>query len=568
MFRLTLLLRFQVVGLLFGLVEARELVRGGQNFEQCAALLGTNSTTLGVCQATCPGWQIAALSEVDIWALPLFGFILPAVVFGMIVPRKRTLRVPDKLFDIWTTPWLRFCWYILIGAFSFLVAVIDSVCWVFAIFAFAGPMLVGALEELVLDFKILHHPYDHKQLENCLKLLATVIVGNIEVSDGIAQRIFDGILSDPASTFSTARPLNTSLAKKRLPNMLSAQMEFSDVVGGPVLFYVITFAYALNDGSINRTDMSVSIAIAFGMWWMSLVHVSMVSGCLLASNNHSTLRSVLGNDFPEDIQHELQPDKQAQSASKKALLQWFPLSYSKTFPSAWLWNRGHTKRQWISRVPEFCDVIIVSSFEYFLIGIAAFFLIIIPSILGLIVAYQTPEIGFSCRSIVILLYTCSQVVLVVYYAFHSYWISHGTVDDDEEIKYHQHGKFRKWFLCSQSAFVHHTLHTLFVAVLMISIITCVAGTLLEVMGVFRNCLCLATVNDWFNPNAQILLNPLASLVSQKSHQWWAPTGWSAIGFMLVVCVSGWWYQLVLRLRFEKRVEEIGVIYGQRRSVTV
>lgn len=532
--------------------NARKPTLGGQNFTECAVLLRSNDTTLGQCRATCSGWEIASKSETNLWALPFFGFILPAVVFSMIVPRKRVFTLGDGMFETRVTSRKRFMFKIALALLSFVVAVIDNVCWVFTIFAFAGPMIVGALEEAVLDFKILKHGYPCASPQEQLELLSTVVVGNLEVDDDVADRIFRGLLCDKGSV-DARRPLNIPAAKVHLLCILDAQMEFADVVGGPVLFYVISFAYALNDGSNDRTDISVSLALAFGMWWMSLVHVSMVSGCLLASNNPSTLRAVLGDDFDDNDQ----PDPPDRTPLPKAFLQWFPLVYPKTFKSAWLWNRGREKHKWIARIPVFVDRITIAWWEYNLIGLAAILLILIPSILGLIVAYKTPQIGLSCRSVAILIYTCTQITLIIYFVLKSLNISYLPAERSKQIQTQTRREWkniRRWTLGD----IFHQLWQLFLGLTaIVAIFTSAGGTLLEIMGVYRNCLCLADVGSWLNPNSSIRLQPDPAQVREMSQLWWAPTGWSAIGFMMAVCLAGWWYQLILRKRFERRANEIG-----------
>jgi hypothetical protein len=541
--------------------NARKPTLGGQNFTECAIILRSNHTTLGQCQATCSGWQIASKSETNIWALPFFGFILPAVVFSMVVPRKRVLTLPDWMFEIWVTSRKGFMPKIALALGSFVVAVIDNVCWVFTIFAFAGPMIVGALEEAVLDFKILKHGHPDASAQERLELLSTVVVGNLEVDDDVARRIFRGLLDDKGSV-DAQRPLNIPATKVHLSCILDSQMEFADVVGGPVLFYVISFAYALNDGSNDRTDISVSLALAFGMWWMSLVHVSMVSGCLLASNNPSTLRAVLGDDFDNNDQ----PDPSDHTPLAEALLRWFPLRfplvYPKTFKSAWLWNRGREKHKWIARISDFANRITVAGqitiawWEYILIGLAATLLIIIPSILGLIVAFQTPQTGLSCRSVAILIYTCTQITLIFYFASKSQRISYLSAEREEQNEKQRRrewGNIRQWTL---GDFFYRLWQLVFGLAAAVAIFISTAGTLLEIMGVYRNCLCLANVGSWFKPNSPITLQPDPAQVREKSLLWWAPTGWSAIGFMMTVCLAGWWYQLILRKRFERRAYEI------------
>jgi hypothetical protein len=51
-------------------------------------------------------------------------------------------------------------------------------------------MIVGALEQAVLDFKILKHGHPYASPRRQLELLSTVVVGNLEVDDNVAGRIF------------------------------------------------------------------------------------------------------------------------------------------------------------------------------------------------------------------------------------------------------------------------------------------------------------------------------------------------------------------------------------------
>lgn len=47
---------------------------------------------------TCPGWQLSTGDNLNGWLQPLSGFLLPAVVFCLSVPRRRKFHVPRDFF--------------------------------------------------------------------------------------------------------------------------------------------------------------------------------------------------------------------------------------------------------------------------------------------------------------------------------------------------------------------------------------------------------------------------------------------------------------------------------------
>lgn len=47
---------------------------------------------------TCPGWQLSSGNNLNGWLQPLSGFLLPAVVFCLSVPRRRKFHVPRSFF--------------------------------------------------------------------------------------------------------------------------------------------------------------------------------------------------------------------------------------------------------------------------------------------------------------------------------------------------------------------------------------------------------------------------------------------------------------------------------------
>jgi hypothetical protein len=89
-------------------------------------------------------------------------------------------------------------------------------------------------------------------------------------------------------------------------------------------------------------------------------------------------------------------------------------------------------------------------------------------------------------------------------------------------------------------------------IMFLAIFICTAGTLLEIVGVYQNCTCLANIPYWFDDSTRIILNTDPTQVSVKSLQFWSPTGWSLIGFTLTACLAGWWYQRTMRKTLQGR----------------
>lgn len=153
------------------------------------------------CTSQCPGWEISHFSKLSQWIGPLVQFILPSLAFCLNVPRARKLAVPDIVFrarphDVlgFATYWLR-----LLGAM--LLMTVDTTVWLSICFAFAGPMLMSAMCEFVLDRKVLEFlrppagsrsgrrskPLIPAKLR--AQLLLAVVVGNVRISTtGFVER--------------------------------------------------------------------------------------------------------------------------------------------------------------------------------------------------------------------------------------------------------------------------------------------------------------------------------------------------------------------------------------------
>jgi len=139
------------------------------------------------CATNCPGWQmtrptVPALSQ---WLQPLILFVLPAAVFSLGIPRARRINVPRLLFPrrFLTLPAL-LSLIVKIPAAALLVT-LDMALWTMFSVTFAGPMILSATYEAILDRRLINF-LRRRMAKNSLSirqrahLLAVIVFGSIE----------------------------------------------------------------------------------------------------------------------------------------------------------------------------------------------------------------------------------------------------------------------------------------------------------------------------------------------------------------------------------------------------
>lgn len=125
--------------------------------------------------------------------------------------------------------------------------------------------------------------------------------------------------------------------------MLACQYSFGATIGAPVIFFLGQFVFNILVTQANLGDNDTSLALAFGMWYMIIPHISIVSGLLLAGNNPNTLEGVVAHEFG-DIGEPITVEEEY------FLLKVFELAYNSRYKPQWLWFRGRSKRDWVERV--------------------------------------------------------------------------------------------------------------------------------------------------------------------------------------------------------------------------
>ena len=142
--------------------------------------------------------------------------------------------------------------------------------------------------------------------------------------------------------------------------------------------------------------------VGFGLWWMTVPHIAIISGLLLAGNNPNTLEGILGKGIPEEP---------ALAGHERRMRHLVTFVYDSRFRPAWIWNRGRSKRFWAkklnhvwvqrygsrSTVPtaDFGKRLHMSFGDWYWIYFLACCVVLIPSLLAFLTAWYTPFVGLG-----------------------------------------------------------------------------------------------------------------------------------------------------------------------------
>lgn len=703
------------------------------------------------CDQQCPGWQLSSSQKLNQWLQPFVGFIVPAVIFSLNVPRRRKLSLPDFVFpaEIFKNPvaLLVACICALIAA---MIVAIDTILWLCAVFALAGPLLLSGLYEAWIDKRVLDFVSEkidnwHLELPTRARILLAVLVGNLDLDFAWAPTMdVARQLESPSSIVASSRPPSTSHhanqepsapsaliahaesspkvslsapslraadrqqdgtnsisattsetiavardnagstglpatipqemihdVKTRLKSMLACQYSFGSTVGAPVVFYIGSFIYAVLEIRSLLGDNDTSHALAFGMWWSSIPHIAIVSGCLLAGNNPNTLAGITP---PRGRLQRVSDNRHFWSSLTEPLLgvtdRVVGLTYDAKYKPAWMWNRGRSKREWLLRLcEEFQDhdrqdflpalkaEISMGWLDWLTVSVFAFLLFFIPCLFGFLTSFYTPQIGLSCRSLTFLMYGCAQTWLLLLWIWNLTWrdnnwrarqrgldvyaradrqLSHmptvaanplpgetksviapmihvdgaSTEHETRSSLLTQAGdpspiansvpnagteqaprsNFQeifsnlseaRWFRRSSNrgpssgenrALSQGTLQSvsgisrlgfiIFWLLMAIgfaaAVFSSIGGTMMQIMGVYRNCLCQINVNTWLHgrQEATLQLSTNSAEDIRQASRYWIPMGGAASAFLGLVAYVAWWYQRRLRFRFTELVRRI------------
>lgn len=563
-----------------------ESYRCGQQFN--ASILGAPEVFVNYtyCSTHCSGWGLSEWSDPAQWAAPLVQFILPSLIFSMVIPRQQEIelgRLGSIKFHVaqqrtWIR-WIRHLLNLIIFAVKWtlllpLVFVVDNAVWMIIILSGAGPMLIGGLYEAVIDSRLIKYMRSQRHLHGALstqdkiKLLTTLVSGNLILDIGEPQESLAESLSmvKEHDTIATEdeRDTQREMIKTRLLCMMSTQLSFGSAVGAPVVFYLGQFVYTILDLMNKRGDQDAGNSLAFGVEWMVIVHVAIISGCLLASNNPSTSTAIVGlsPDTPQPLRRAATlPDRNGPPMSNLTSFKvWLGLTremhrvrhlplfhptYDMRFQPVSLWNRGINKMRWLEKSHVYPFKLTTSDWIFYII-IPTIFLIILPPGAGGVVSYATPPVGFSCRSMSFVTYASLQSALGLISLLRYYFEGKGFLKEHP-----------RWRL-----FLGKTGFTISVILTCGSAFTSIGGTMMQVMGVYRNCFCYVIASEWWkimskHSDPGYVINVAVDTQDlRNSSQNWVDMGTVATGFMAVTCYVGYWYQRSIRKRFVAEVENL------------
>ncbi|CZR51374.1 uncharacterized protein PAC_01249 [Phialocephala subalpina] len=611
-------------------------------------------------ESTCPGWQLSDSKKGDEsqWVLPFVGFLLPAVIFCLTIPRRRKLAIWRKLFvqDLSElVPWL-------LSPVAMIMAGIcvccDTIIWLCICFAFASPMILSGFYEAYLDHKIISFLIEKTNnfrltVDMRARLLFVILVGNLDlepterdsdielvVSNHINQQdnyrwpnyggstrqnssspwthienlvyplrsyrdsavgtprqwpLHDVKCSIPSCTDLHCKEVPLERTKSirkeigrtrtRLRTMLACQYSFGTTVGAPVVFFLGAFGYTMGTTLASLGDQATSLALAFGMWYMIIPHISIVSGLLLAGNNPNTLEGVIALEF-DDVEAEEHFEK------KHFGNKLFELAYDSRYKPKWLWLRGRSKKDWVERVwrtyerrptagargdfvPDedmtaLRDATTMSIMSWLIVLGMTVLLMGIPFILAFLTSFYTPQVGVSCRSFTFLIYAIAQLCQIAlwmwayagapcgqYFSIFregGFLDTHGfyTPTDLKSLR----SKEEFWSTKTLWAIIWYSLAAIFGIG---SIITSIGGTMMQLMGVYNSGKCDINAGWWtkLHGDVMVVISSNYALEIRDAKRYWIPCAITAIVFLAVVTFCGWWYQRRLRGLFKNLVRDIG-----------
>lgn len=281
--------------------------------------------------------------------------------------------------------------------------------------------------------------------------------------------------------------------------------------------------------------------LGFGMFWMIIPHIAVASSLLLAGSNPNTWTAVSEGTYPEaKWNHEVvdtvstthgsargsspASTKVDHEKSFKLFSAVYQPVYKSQYQPVWAWKRGVSKARWIARLVRETprlnllanEVLKVSASEWvFWILCPAVLIVIIPAFCGALVryvlpidvymdpfltttlddSYTTPRVGLSCRSMTMLMYACSQIVLMILWQWN---LVLSTVIDDQSTtprKQSKHLRVLKTLIWCVALILPTTL----------ALFTSIGGTskiqinssfglianvaVFFLMGLYTNCLC-------------------------------------------------------------------------------
>ncbi|KAH9219916.1 hypothetical protein DL95DRAFT_443019 [Leptodontidium sp. 2 PMI_412] len=482
------------------------------------------TVSLPVCLDRWPGWQMSQVSQLSQWIGPLVGFLLPALVFVLTIPRNYRMPRGEKLFD--ENLFLSVLW--LVAAFG--IMILDIISWIIAVFGLAGLMMVGAIDESLKDWMILKEierevskgALGNLRRRQAAYAITLTLIGTflprVDANKQPGDDLVDKVIADVCDA-------KAEDAQGQLHLLLDHQSSYGVQIGAPVVFYLGAYGYALFDASSKLGDNDTAHAIAFGLWYGIVVLTATACCCVLGMTRSATLEAIFGR---------VQGSKNASR---------FTLSKS-PYHTVALWYRGDCVRSWTMDAIVGPKAPYIPSIERILnsrtIRLVACILTIlaitIVCALAISISYFTPIIGFGCRATTVLCYACCQIVLIVC------WFCSN---------FHQ-GEMRPW--------IKWPVYILGSVCIAFAVFCSIGGTIMQLLGVYRNCICKAGLGHWINTRGGVVSLATDTADHRDYAHLWIKIGSAGIAYIGVACVVGWGYFMKMKAKCKKQIEALGNLH--------
>ncbi|OAL34241.1 hypothetical protein AYO20_06496 [Fonsecaea nubica] len=479
--------------------------------------------TMGWCKAHCPGSQPSDLSQ---WLQPLTSWVVPYIGLLLLCPfgdikdsvsGSQARLTSMKFRDIWNWFWgfvRRYTqeWINLLG---------DPASAIF-----------GAFSEIWSDATMLREinsrldaerpNWGERYLVNLLKWVV-VLVGDTECpyeyDEQTANRKtieLDTLFSPESDKGVDNPPKVRALVEIAIKTLVEARTDFFKAVFLPTVLFLAVTASVFYDAYTKLGDNDTANGLAFGIWYSWLVVLSVAANCFASSVNAGLTKTTLGRYF--QLSDRSVPLREryfngllwhewlacVQSNPEKTLSD---LNDNEPLSLNLMADRiENSEGQPLVKYPS---LTLAKSFQLLVGHGIAWLCVAIPSVGAIIVSYNTPTVGFDCRSFNFLVYG---ILALVAPALH---IAYQWMLRNKGNKYATEGlKMFYWvFVCANAAVL-------------------TIGTILQLAGVYRSCRCqllFASDTDIIevnrnthlavdNAKAYWLPSELASLISDSKRR--------------------------------------------------
>lgn len=137
------------------------------------------------CRKNCGGWGRSSSRRLNQWISPLASFIVPSVVFCLAIPRRSKIWLDDDLFSVPLNKLTSTPSILLRAPIAAALVSIDTVVWLLVIFALAGPILLSAIFEALIDKRVLEYVEERIDshgltVQSRTRILYTILLGNLD----------------------------------------------------------------------------------------------------------------------------------------------------------------------------------------------------------------------------------------------------------------------------------------------------------------------------------------------------------------------------------------------------